>query len=146
MSTDGNTAVCCAPIATIREYPNNLRRAWRRLKLVRTASFMHTPRRGNAAMMSVRFSNIGHYLWAVGWILSAATFFACGYMIAGTAVCLAAILMSVADALLMKHAVAAVGERNYLFLLWWYETVRPLVYPVWKLKVWLRRRDFKRHI
>ncbi len=146
MSTDGNTAVCCAPIATIREYPNNLRRAWRRLKLVRTASFMHTPRRGNAAMMSVRFSNIGHYLWAVGWILSAATFFACGYMIAGTAVCLAAILMSVADALLMKHAVAAVGERNYLFLLWWYETVRPLVYPVWKLKVWLCRRDFKRHI
>ena len=146
MSTDGNTAVCCAPIATIREYPNNLRRAWRRLKFVRTASFMHTPRRGNAAMMSVRFSNIGHYLWAVGWILSAATFFACGYMIAGTAVCLAAILMSVADALLMKHAVAAVGERNYLFLLWWYETVRPLVYPVWKLKVWLRRRDFKRHI
>ena len=78
--------------------------------------------------------------------MSAATFFACGYMIAGTAVCLAAILMSVADALLMKHAVAAVGERNYLFLLWWYETVRPLVYPVWKLKVWLRRRDFKRHI
>ena len=146
MASRGNTAVCCAPVAVVREYSPNLRRAWRNAKLSRTASLMRSPRGGNAAVMAVKFANLGHFLWIAGWIVSAATLFVTGYTVAAAAAVLAAVLLTLADTLLMRRATSAVGERNYVFLLWWYEAVRPLVYPLWKLRARLHGRDLRRRI
>ncbi len=147
MAAKGNTAVCCAPMAVVREYSANLRRAWRNAKLLRTASLMHSRRRGcNAALLAMKLSNLGHFLWLAGWVVAAAVFFVTGYAVAAAAAVFAAILLTVADTLLMRRATSAVGERSYVFLLWWYETVRPLVYPLWKLRARLHGRDLRRHV
>ncbi len=146
MAVKGNTAVCCAPMAVVREYSSDLRRAWRNTKLLRTASLMHSPRCGNSAVLAVKLSNLGHFLWLMGWIVAAAVFFVTGYAVATAAAVFAAVLLTLADTLLMRRATYAVGERSYVFLLWWYETVRPLAHPLWKLRARLHGRDLRRRI
>ncbi len=146
MASRGNTAVCCAPVAIVREYSANMRLAWRSAKLSRSASLMRSPRNGNAAVLAMKLSNLGHFLWLIGWIVVAAVSFISGHVLAAAAAVLAAVLLTVADTLQMWRATSAVGERNYVFSLWWYEAVRPMVYPFWKLRAILHGRDLRRHV
>lgn len=146
LSSNGNTAVCLSPTATVREYCMNLRRRWRTAKLARTASFLHFPRNGSMATITLAVANLGHFAWLAGCIISAATLFMAQKPVFGAAVCVIVIAVTFMDIAMMRRVSKAFGERRYIFLLPWYEIVRPLAYPFWKLRARLNRRNFIRKI
>lgn len=144
ISSHGNATICTARTATVREFNQSMRRKWRNSKLTRTASLMQFPRNGSVATIALRMANTGHFLWLAGWIVAAATLFVSKMWLAGAAVCLAALIVTVADILMMRRVSRMFGERTFIFSLLWYETARPLFYPLWKLRARLRSRDFIR--
>ncbi len=146
ISLDGNATICNARTATVREFNQNLRRKWRNSKLARTASLMQFPRSRSIATTTLHIANTGHFAWLAGWIVMATTLFVSAKWIAGAAVCLAALAITVIDIIMMRRVSRMFGERTFIFSLLWYETVRPLYYPLWKLRARLHRRDFIRKI
>jgi hypothetical protein len=146
LSQPGNTAVCTAPTAVVREYAVNLRRAWRRAKLQLTASLAYLPRRANAGVAALWAAGVGHFLWLAGWVLAAVAFFVTARLLFAAATVAVAVAVTVTDIMLMRRVSRTLGERVFVFSLLWYETVRPLSALLWKMRAFMHRRDFTRKI
>lgn len=146
MAKKGNAAVCASRAAIVREYSGNLRAAWRSYKLKLTASFASVPRSLSRAVIALKAANLGHFLWLAGGAIAVAELILTAHY-AWTAVPLGVMLaVSVVDAVMMHGVTQRLGERSYVLLLPWYELIRPLTYPFWRLKYIIHKHDFSRKI
>lgn len=146
LARPGRTAVCCSPSAIIRQCGHVTVHRYRKLKMKRVLAQQAMNIRDRMCFLPANIMNTGQYLFAAGGIVSAIALFALGNFVAAGAVCAAIVATTVTDILMFRRVTSALGEPLYVVSLIYYETVRPLLFPLWKLRCRLHRRDFNRKI
>lgn len=146
LSSPDRTAVCCSDKATVRQYCSMTAHDYRKWKLQRIMAQQKISFKKKLPLVGNDIINLGQYLLAIGGIVAAIMLFAIHNYVAACAVCAVLIAAVIADILLFGNVTKALGEPRYVFSIPYYETLRPLLFPFWKIKCRIHTKDFDRKI